>query len=154
MPLSPCFQWLAGRLWTAPQWQLMSLKSTAKPVMGGNTAPKELALDKGLDASALTLETTWAWICSSELNPSDSSFFWSYLSLTRVFYIFYSVAITTEGAIQRKEKSRLCYTLSFQGHSNFQVFMMLSLFKPALQIIPSFNRQLSCRSSLYKPPHM
>lgn len=60
LSLFPCFQWLAGRLWTAPQWQLMSLKSTAKPVMGGNMAPKELALDKGLDASALTLETTWA----------------------------------------------------------------------------------------------
>lgn len=37
--------------------------------------------------------------------------------------------------IQRKEQSRFSYTPSFRGHSNLQVLMMLSLFKPALQII-------------------
>lgn len=60
MPLFSCSQWLAGKLWTAPQWQRMNLKSTAKLVTGENMVPKELALDKGQDVSALILVTTWA----------------------------------------------------------------------------------------------
>lgn len=56
--------WPAGRLWTAPRWQLMSQRSTVRSAMGAGMAPRGSGLDKALAASARTLASILA--CSSK----------------------------------------------------------------------------------------
>lgn len=61
--------WLAGRLWTAPQWQLMSQRSTVRSATGASMAPRGSGLDKALAASARTQASTLA--CSSNSPQSQ-----------------------------------------------------------------------------------
>lgn len=60
--------WPAGKLWTAPQWQLMSQRSTVRCAMGAGMAPRGSGSDKALAASAQTLASILA--CSSN-NPQS-----------------------------------------------------------------------------------
>lgn len=71
-PLTPPsipLQWPAGKLWTAPQWQLMSQRSTVRCAMGAGMAPRGSGSDKALAASAQTLASILACSSNSKLLP-------------------------------------------------------------------------------------